>query len=100
MLSITNALNNGIRVQINTVINHYNEKHLDKTVKFLVKTFPSIRHFVWNNLDPLMMRKTDTARSTMPNFDNFKASLKEAAIFLESTDRTFRVERVPLCYME
>ena len=100
MLSITNALNHGIRVQINTVINHYNEKHLDKTVKFLVKTFPEIRHFVWNNLDPLMMRKTDTAWSTMPNFDNFKDSLKEAAVFLESTWRTFRVERVPLCYME
>ena len=100
MLSITNALNNGIRVQINTVINHYNEKHLDKTVKFLVKVFPSIKHFVWNNLDPLMMRKTDTAWSTIPNFDNFKYSLKEAALFLESTWRTFRVERVPLCYME
>lgn len=99
MKSITNALNSGVRVQINTVINHYNQTHLDKTVKFLVKHFPPIQHFVWNNLDPLMMRKTDTAWSTLPNFDVFQESLHEAMSFLESGGRTFRVERVPLCYM-
>jgi len=83
MKSITNALNSGVRVQINTVINHYNQTHLDKTVKFLVKHFPPIQHFVWNNLDPLMMRKTDTAWSTLPNFDAFQESLHEAMSFLE-----------------
>jgi len=57
MLSIWNALSLGVRVQINTVINHYNQNHLDITVQFLTKQFPKIQHFVWNNLDPLMMRK-------------------------------------------
>lgn len=99
MMSITNALKLWIRVQINTVINHYNEKHLDKTVKFLVKHFPQIKHFVWNNLDPLMMRKTATALSTLPNYDNFSISLKKAMKFLEDNNRTFRAERVPLCFI-
>lgn len=99
MKSITNVLNNWIRVQINTVINHYNENHLDKTVKFLTKTFPPITHFVWNNLDPEMMRKTDTAWSTLPNFDNFKPSLKKAMDYLSETNRTFRAEKMPLCYI-
>ena len=99
MLSITNALNSWIRVQINTVINHYNETHLDKTVEFLTKLFPPIQHFVWNNLDPEMMRKTDTAWSTLPNFDRFKPSLNKAFELLESTGRTFRVEKMPLCYI-
>jgi len=99
MMSITNALNSGIRVQINTVINHYNETHLDKTVQFLTKLFPPIQHFVWNNLDPEMMRKTDTAWSTLPNFDRFKPSLNAALWHLESTGRTFRVEKMPLCYI-
>jgi len=99
MMSITNALNSWIRVQINTVINHYNEEHLDKTVKFLTKTFPPLRHFVWNNLDPEMMRKTDTAWSTLPNFDNFKPSLNRAMNYLDSTDRTYRAEKLPLCYI-
>lgn len=85
MISITNALNNGVRVQINTVINHYNQNHLDKTVKFLVRHFPQIRHFVWNNLDPEMMRKTDTAWSTLPDFDMFSPSLISAMEYLASS---------------
>lgn len=99
MMSITNALKYWIRVQINTVINHYNQEHLDKTVIFLTKHFPQIRHFVWNNLDPEMMRKTDVAISTLPNFDTFKPSLNRSFEFLTQTWRTFRVEKMPLCYI-
>lgn len=78
MLSIQNALSLGVRVQINTVINHYNQSHLDTTAKFLVQQFPGIHHFVWNNLDPEMMRKTDTAWSTLPDFDLFSPPLRRA----------------------
>ena len=99
MISITNALNSGIRVQINTVINHYNQNHLDKTVKFLSKTFPPINHFVWNNLDPMMIRKNDIALKTLPSFKDFKESLNLAMQYLEKEWKTFRVESVPLCYM-
>ena len=99
MLAIQNALKLGIRVQINMVINHYNENHLDLTVKFLVKQFPEIRHFIWNNLDPVMMQKTETALSTLPSFEAFEIPLRRAMTHLESVGRTFRVERVPLCYM-
>lgn len=99
MISITNALNSWIRVQINTVINHYNETHLDKTVQFITKTFPPIKHFIWNNLDPEMMRKTDTARSTLPNFDNFQESLTKWMKYLDSIWSTYRAEKMPLCYI-
>nr|MDD3720116.1 radical SAM protein [Candidatus Gracilibacteria bacterium] len=97
--SIQNAIKLGIRVQLNCVINRYNQNHLDKTVKFIVKNFPEIRHFVWNNLDPLMMRKTKTALSTLPDYDIAGESIIKAMSFLESTGRTFRVERLPLCFM-
>lgn len=97
--SITNALKLWIRVQINTVINHYNQEHLDKTVQFLIKHFPEIKHIVWNNLDPLMMRKTSIAMKTLPDFKIFSKSLKKAMEFLDATNRTFRVERVPLCFI-
>jgi len=97
--SITNALQLWIRVQINTVINHYNQEHLDKTVQFLVKYFPEIQHFVWNNLDPLMMRKTKTALSTLPDFKKFSVSLRSAMQFLSESWRTFRAEKVPLCFI-
>lgn len=46
-----------------------------------------------------MMRKTDTALSTIPDFAAFELPLRRAMQYLESTNRTFRVERVPLCYM-
>ncbi len=97
--SIQNALKLWIRVQLNCVINKYNQNHLDKTVKFIVKNFPQITHFVWNNLDPLMMRKTDIALSTLPDFDIAWESIKKALVFLDSTWRSFRVERMPLCFM-
>lgn len=97
--SIQNALKLWIRVQLNCVINHYNQEHLEKTVKFIVKNFPQIQHFVWNNLDPLMMRKTETALSTLPDFKIAWEHIVKALSFLESTGRTFRVERLPLCFM-
>lgn len=100
MKSITNALKLWIRVQINTVINHFNQEHLDKTVQFLIKHFPQIKHIVWNNLDPLMMRKTPIAIKTLPDFEKFSSSLINAMNILESSNRTFRVERVPLCFMK
>jgi hypothetical protein len=46
-----------------------------------------------------MMRKTDIALTTLPNFDSFKPSLKRAMDFLESSGRTFRAEKMPLCYI-
>jgi hypothetical protein len=58
-----------MKVHINTVINHYNQDYLDKIVIFLVKAFPRVNHFIWNNLDPLMMRKTDQAIKTLPSFE-------------------------------
>lgn len=97
--SIQNSLKLWITVQLNCVINKYNQNHLDKTVKFIVKNFPQIRHFVWNNLDPLMMRQTEVALSTLPDFDIAWKSIKLALGFLESTNRTYRVERLPLCFM-
>lgn len=99
LLAIQNALSLWINVQINSVINKYNQNHLDKTTKFIVKNFPNITHFVWNNLDPLMMRQTKIALSTLPDFDIASLSLIHAMKFLELSWRTFRVERFPLCFM-
>jgi MoaA/NifB/PqqE/SkfB family radical SAM enzyme len=98
--SIQNALKLWVRVQLNCVLNKYNQNHLDKTVKFIVKNFPNINHFVWNNLDPLMMRKTKVALSTLPDFDIAWKSLIKWLEFLEKNNKTFRVERLPLCFMK
>ncbi len=88
----------GIFVTINTVINSYNADHLHLTVKWLIRNFPFVRHFVWNNLDPFMNR-VEQNRHVIAQLQDFEVSLFKAALFLKQNSRTFRIERVPLCYM-
>ncbi len=92
------AGNIGLDVNINTPISHYNADHLYENVLFLVKKFPFLHHFVWNNLDPTMNRATENP-DVIPKLWEFEVSLYKAMRFLHSTGRTFRAEKVPLCYM-
>lgn len=101
--NITGALKNlgkiqGITVDINITINHYNADHLPENVRWIVRDFPFVRHFVWNNLDPVMNRARANP-DTIPELSEFELSLHQAMEFLEENGKTFRVERVPLCYL-
>jgi MoaA/NifB/PqqE/SkfB family radical SAM enzyme len=87
-----------VTVNINTVINAFNCGHLDENVRYFVGRFPFLRHFVWNNLDPSMGR-AETNRDTAHRLRDFEVSLHRAMRFLAESGRTFRVERVPLCFM-
>jgi MoaA/NifB/PqqE/SkfB family radical SAM enzyme len=88
----------GIRVDINTVINKANAGHLSELVRWVVEQAPHVRHFVWNNLDPLM-NKTSGQSELVPRLRDFEVELHKAMTWLAATGRTFRVERVPLCFM-
>jgi MoaA/NifB/PqqE/SkfB family radical SAM enzyme len=98
VLALGHCASLGVSVNINTVINRRNADHLDETVSWLVERFPFLRHFVWNNLDPHMNRVAQHAE-VIPQFQDFELALHRACRFLRATARTFRVERVPLCYM-
>lgn len=87
-----------VTVNINTVINSYNADHLDENVRFFIERAPIISHFVWNNLDPSMGR-AETNRDTAPRLRDFEVSLSKAMRFVHDSGRSFRVERVPLCFM-
>ena len=88
----------GITADINTVINSYNADHLHETVMWLCDRFPFIRHFVWNNMDPDGNRAEENP-DCIPKHHEFQVSLELAMEYLTRTGRTFRAERVPLCYM-
>jgi MoaA/NifB/PqqE/SkfB family radical SAM enzyme len=88
----------GLRVDVNTVINSRNAGHLGLIVRFLVERFPFLGHFVWNNLDPLLNRASLNP-DLVPTLRSFETELHGAMSWLDSSGRTFRVERVPLCYM-
>jgi len=86
-------------VNINCVINKLNADHLDENVRVITSRAPWVRHFVWNNLDPSMGRAEVNQADFTPRLADFELSLHRALSLLERAGRTFRVERVPLCYM-
>lgn len=96
--TLENVPEMGITCDINTVINAYNSDHLHETVLWLCDRFPFIRHFVWNNMDPDGNRAEEYP-DCIPKHFEFEVSLDLAMDYLERSGRTFRAERVPLCYM-
>lgn len=97
--AISNAHEFGIEVNINCVINRLNADHLDANVHYIIEHHPYVRHFVWNNLDPSMGRAEVNQAQYTPRLADFELSLARAMRVLHKTGRTFRVEKVPLCYM-
>ncbi len=96
--SLENAGKLNVTVDINCVINKHNTDHLDENVHWLVERFPFLTHFVWNNLDPSMNDEMNH-EELVPRLRDFEVSLMKAMRFLDRSGRSFRVERVPLCYM-
>jgi len=89
----------GLELNVNCVINRLNADHLDENVRFFLRHHPYVRHFVWNNLDPSMGRAEVNQAEFTPRLGDFELSLHRAMRLLHRSGRTFRVEKVPLCYM-
>ncbi len=88
----------GVTCDINTVINTYNADHLHEGVMWLVDRFPFVRHVVWNNMDPDGNRAEQNP-DCIHHHRDFQVSLELAMEYLHGSGRTFRAERVPLCFM-
>lgn len=88
----------GLNCDVNTVICAQNSDHLDETVAFVLDRFPFVHHFVWNNIDPKMNRVAEHPE-TVARLADLELSLHRAFRLLLETGRTFRIERLPLCYM-
>ena len=101
--TLVNCLHNvpkvGITCDINTVINTYNADHLHETVRWICETFPFIHHFVWNNMDPDGNRAEENPDCIASHYE-FMVSLEKAMDCLHAYGKTFRAERVPLCFMK
>ncbi len=95
---IENALKYIGTVNINITLTSLNQGHLFETVKFLVTRFPKIQHFVFNNLDPIG-RVLDNL-NLIPKLSELELNLEKTLNYLTGMKKTFRVERVPLCYMQ
>jgi MoaA/NifB/PqqE/SkfB family radical SAM enzyme len=93
------AHRHGIEVNVNCVINKLNADHLDDNVRWFLEHHPYVGHFIWNNLDPSMGRAEVNQAEFTPRLADFELSLQRAMALLHKSGRSFRVEKVPLCYM-
>lgn len=100
MKALQNLKDPRVSVATNCVINKYNADHLHKTAVFILKNFPHVKHFIWNNMDTMMVKKEKLALKLWAQLPTFRDSLSKAAKLVAMADKTFRVEKVPLCYME
>lgn len=85
-------------VDVNQTICAQNADHVHETARWLCERFPYLKHFSWTYLDPLVERVASD-RGTVPTLRSTKRSLLTAMRYLDRTGRTFRLEKVPLCYM-
>jgi MoaA/NifB/PqqE/SkfB family radical SAM enzyme len=97
--AMDNANRFGVEVNVNCVINKLNADHLDENVRYWIERHPYVRHFIWNNLDPSMGRAEVNQEQFTPRLADFEVSLTRGMQLLHRSGRTFRVEKVPLCYM-
>ena len=88
----------GMQVDVNITMQKFNANHLDKVVAWLLKNWPFVHHIVFNNLDPTSDRVAEHPE-VIPKLADFEPFLYRALRWLQQNGRTFRVERVPLCYM-
>lgn len=87
-----------VSVDINQTICAQNADHLHLTVRWLCERFPFVRHFSWTYLDTSGKRVAEHPE-TVPTLRGSRRSLLLAMRYLTRTKRTFRIEKVPLCYM-
>ena len=87
-----------LTVDLNVVISRANADHLHRVVDWALVHAPFVGHWVFNNLDPSTDRIAE-APDLVPRLRDFEVSLQRALRTLQAAGRTFRVERVPLCYL-
>ncbi len=94
---IRNMLDAGCVVHINTTIHSLNVPHLYGFVKFMTTNFPEIDHFVLNFVE--IGGRAAENKWVIPKLSDIELQLYRALKHLKENNKTFRVERVPLCYM-
>jgi MoaA/NifB/PqqE/SkfB family radical SAM enzyme len=96
--ALKNLIKAKIRIDICIAISKLNADHLSSVVRFILKKYPSITHFVFNNLDPTASRVKENPH-TIPRLTDLEVELIKSLNLLVKHKKTCRVERIPLCYL-
>jgi pyruvate-formate lyase-activating enzyme len=88
----------GIPSDVNIVLNALSAPHLPRTARWIVRNFPAVRHVVLNGLDPHTDRVAENPW-IVPRLADLELPLLRTLEILDGSGLTFRVERIPLCYL-
>jgi sulfatase maturation enzyme AslB (radical SAM superfamily) len=99
-----NCIDAGLSVSLNCTLNSQNCTRLSRDISDLTERFPEIMHFVFNNLDPGKSDGSNLSRAgenpwVIARFTDIELELWKTANLLRDKGKSFRVERVPLCFM-
>ncbi|MBN2422214.1 radical SAM protein [Candidatus Woesearchaeota archaeon] len=94
---LENVLDYDVNVFMTIVINELNYKKLKNHVMFIRKHFPNITHFSFNFVDPAGRAKKN--KWIVPGLAETERYIRETIDYIKKNNLTFRLERVPLCYM-
>ncbi|MFW6014417.1 MAG: radical SAM protein [Candidatus Nanoarchaeia archaeon] len=105
LTGIKNCLKEGKKVDINSTINSKNCKDLPAFMEFMISNFPKIQHYVFNALDPgdadgKIQSRAAKNPEIVAKFSDFELELAKMVEILKKNNKSFRIERVPLCYMK
>ncbi len=100
---ISNTTNNiighkKVNVNLNIVISSFNYNELSQTIDFYIKNFPTINHYCLNYIDVNSGRAKDKTEFA-PRYILIEHELNKSLHLLKNNNKTFRIERIPLCYL-
>ncbi|MBR9681541.1 MAG: radical SAM protein [Candidatus Altiarchaeota archaeon] len=94
---LLNAHNAGIITYVTVVLSKQNFATLPQYFKFMFKNYPFVDHYTINFVDALGRALSN--RDVVPKLSDVEFSLAKALLLLKKAGKSFRVERVPLCYL-
>ncbi len=94
---LVNANEEGITCFLTLVITKHNYKKFPDFCEFMISKYPFVKHFSFNFVDPVGRAKGN--KNEVPKYVDIEVPLGRALFKLKKANKTFRVERVPLCYM-
>jgi coproporphyrinogen III oxidase-like Fe-S oxidoreductase/wyosine [tRNA(Phe)-imidazoG37] synthetase (radical SAM superfamily) len=87
----------GFSAYFTIVINAFNYKTLKEHISFISVEFPEITHFSFNFIDPVYNALNN--KEVVPTFSETEKYIHETVDYIKSMNLSFRIEKMPLCYM-
>ncbi|MBR9679991.1 MAG: radical SAM protein [Candidatus Altiarchaeota archaeon] len=94
---LKNANTAGIRTPVTIIINKLNYRILPEFFEFMIKNYSFVEHFSINFIDHVGRARDNSW--IVPKLSESELKMMEALLIITKSKKSFRLERVPLCYM-